>query len=171
MNPSLWKFSLAVYADRAVQDECLALQDQVGIDVNLILLCAFVGAVHGCVLTEADMASARTLVHEWQDDVVRPLRGARRKLKAVAGQDAQELRAQVKAAELEAERIEQTMLEQWALANLTGRPAGDARAAVTTNLQNLLAVYALGPERLVAADAMRHISASACRCAAQYPQS
>jgi uncharacterized protein (TIGR02444 family) len=169
MNPSLWEFSLAVYADRAVQDECLALQDQFGIDVNLILLCAFVGAVHRCLLTGADIASARKLVHEWQDDVVRPLRGPRRKLKTVAGQDAQKLRAQVKAAELEAERIEQTMLEQWAHASLTRRPAGDAHAAVRTNLQNLLAAYELSPERLVAADAMRHIIGSACRRAAQYP--
>src|SRR6202000_1576818 len=46
-----WTFSLAVYADPAVQRECLALQDDHGVDVNLLLFCAFVGAVHGVALS------------------------------------------------------------------------------------------------------------------------
>ena len=41
MASPFWNFSVAVYSSDAVQDECLTLQDQFGLDVNLVLLCAF----------------------------------------------------------------------------------------------------------------------------------
>ena len=59
MASPFWDFSVAVYGASAVEGECLTLQDQFGIDVNLILLCAFVGAAHGVALTPDDIASAR----------------------------------------------------------------------------------------------------------------
>ena len=159
MSQSLWNFSLAVYANKAVQDECLALQDEFGLDVNLILLCSYLGAVHGVTLTAEETASARDVVRQWHDDIVRPLRVARRSLKPIERQDAQRLRAQIKAAELESERIEQTMLQQWADTRLAQWRRGEARAAVPTNLQALLA--ASGIERLTAETAMSHIIAGA----------
>ena len=163
MSQSLWNFSLAAYANKAVQDECLALQDKFGLDVNLILLCSYLGAVHGVTLTAEETASARDVVRQWHDDIVRPLRVARRSLKPIEGQDAQRLRAQVKAAELESERIEQTMLQQWADARLAQWRRGEARAAVPTNLQALLA--ASGIERLTAETAMPHTISGALSAA------
>ncbi len=157
MGSPFWNFSLAVYGASAVQDECLNLQDQFGVDVNLVLLCAFLGAIHDVALAPDDIASARREVQEWHEQVVRPLRAARRNLKAaelVNALDAtatMQLRAQVKAAELESERIEQMMLERWAEAWLATRPRGKAGNAVSTNLQALLAAYGIGPERLTAA--------------------
>jgi len=159
MNQSLWNFSLAAYANKAVQDECLALQDQFGLDVNLILLCSYLGAVHGVTLTAEETASARDFVRQWHDDIVRPLRVARRSLKLIDRQDAQQLREQVKVAELESERIEQNMLQQWVDARLAQWRRSEARAAVPTNLQALLA--ANGIERLTAEAAMPHIIAGA----------
>ncbi len=167
MSPPFWDFSIAVYGANAVQDECLNLQDQFGLDVNLLLLCAFLGAVHGVTLTSDDIASARQEVGQWHDEIVRPLRAARRSLKTIELQDtaatkaAMQLRTQVKAAELEAERIEQTILEHWANARYAAWPRGNSRAAVPANLQALLAAYGIGPERLVAADALRHLIAAA----------
>jgi uncharacterized protein (TIGR02444 family) len=167
MSEPFWNFSVAVYSARAVQDECLELQDQRGLDVNLVLLCAFIGAVHGVALTPDDIASARQEVRQWQDDVVRPLRAARRNLKTIELQDvdaakaAPQLRTQVKAAELEAERIEQMILARWATARTAARPRGNSRDAVAANLQALLDAYGIGPERLVAANAMKHLIAGA----------
>jgi len=83
MSQPFWNFSLAVYGASAVQDECLSLQDQFGLDVNLVLFCAFVGAVHGVALTCGDVAAARQEVAQWHDDIVRPLRAARRNLKTI----------------------------------------------------------------------------------------
>jgi uncharacterized protein (TIGR02444 family) len=167
MGSPFWNFSLAVYGASAVQDECLDLQDQFGLDVNLIMLCAFLGAGHGVALTSDDISSARQEVELWHEDIVKPLRVARRKLKTIELHDADamkaaaQLRAQVKAAEFESERIEQTMLEQWANARLAAWPRGKFRDAVVANLQALLAAYGIGPERLIAAQAMKHLIAAA----------
>jgi uncharacterized protein (TIGR02444 family) len=167
MSQPFWNFSIAVYSASAVQDECLNLQDKFGLDVNLVLLCAFLGAIHGVALTPDDVASARQEVRQWHDDVVRTLRAARRSLKTIELQDtdtaqaAKQLRTQVKAAELESEHIEQTMLEQWANGRLAARPRGNSRDVVPANLQALLAAYGIGPERLVAANAMKHLIAGA----------
>src|ERR1039457_46057 len=118
MGSPFWNFSLAGYGASAIQDECLALQDQFGLDVNLVLLCAFLGARHGAALTSDDIASARSQVRQWHEQIVRPLRAARRNLKTIELHDADAARAaaqlgtQVKAAELESERIEQMTLER-----------------------------------------------------------
>jgi uncharacterized protein (TIGR02444 family) len=167
MGSPFWNFSLTVYGVSAVQDECLNLQDQFGLDVNLVLLCAFLGAVHGVALTSEDIASARREVRPWHEDIVKTLRVARRHLKTIELRDADavkaaaQLRAQVKAAELESERIEQMMLEQWANARLAAWPPGKFRDAVVANLQALLAASGISPERLVAAHAMQHLIAAA----------
>jgi uncharacterized protein (TIGR02444 family) len=166
MGSPFWNFSLAVYGTSAVQDECNNLQDQFGLDVNLVLLCAFLGAVHGVTLTSDDIASVRQEVGQWHEQIVRPLRAARRHLKTIKLQDADaasaaDLRRQVKAAELESERIEQILLERWADTRLATRPRGKLREAVVANLQTLLAAYGVGPERLVAAQAMQHLIAAA----------
>ena len=166
MGSPFWNFSIAIYGANAVQDECLNLQDQFGLDVNLILLCAFLGAVHGVTLTSDDIASVRQEVGQWHEQIVRPLRAARRHLKTINLQDADtasaaELRRQVKTAELESERIEQMILEQWADARLAAWPRGNFRDAVVANLQALLATYGVGPERLDAAHAMKHLIAAA----------
>jgi uncharacterized protein (TIGR02444 family) len=166
MGSPFWNFSIAVYGASAVQDECLSLQDQFGLDVNLVLLCAFLGAVHGVTLTSDDIATVRQEVGQWHEQIVRPLRAVRRHLKTINLQDADaasaaDLRRQVKAAELESERIEQILLERWADTRLAAWPRGKLRDAVVANLQALLAAYGIGPERLVAAQAMPHLIAAA----------
>ena len=154
---AFWNFSLAVYRQPGVADECLRLQDEFGVDVNLLLFCTFAGAVHGAVLTPADIAAVKQVVRRWHDEVVRPLRNARRALKPLkAGQDAiKTLRAQVKAVELEAERREQAMLTDWATERLADGPRRKLPDAVAANIRALLASYtgapASPPVRLVAA--------------------
>jgi uncharacterized protein (TIGR02444 family) len=167
MASPFWNFSIAVYGAAVVQDECLTLQDQFGIDVNLVLLCAFAGAVHGVALAPDDIVSARAIVEPWHKDVVSSLRAARRHLKAIGtpGADtakaAADLRTQVTAAELESERIEQMILEQWANARLETRPRGNPRETLLANLQALLGGYGIGLDRLTAGDAMQHLVAAA----------
>ena len=167
MPSPFWDFSIAVYGTDAVADECLALQDEFGLDVNLLLLCAFVGARQGVALTADDIAAARAEVEHWHKSIVSTLRDARRALKPIgsrdtdAGKAAAELRTRVKAAELESERIEQAMLEQWAESRLASRPCGEPATAVPANLQTLLAAYGIAPERVTAVDALGHLIAAA----------
>jgi uncharacterized protein (TIGR02444 family) len=149
MGSKFWGFSLAVYGAEAVEPECLSLQDRFGLDINLLLLCAFVGAVHGVTLTADDIAAARAEAASWHDDIVKPLRAARRCLKTVALSEARiaeaaaQLRTRVKAAELESEYVEQLLLERWAEARLAAWPRRESRDAIVANVAVLFKSYAV----------------------------
>lgn len=80
MQRSLWDFSIAVYAAAGVADDYLGLQDRRGIDVNLLLFCGYMGA-GGALLSQDDLRQVSGLVRPWHEDVVKPLRTARRALK------------------------------------------------------------------------------------------
>jgi len=158
-----WAFSLGVYADPAVQKECLDLQDRFGVDVNMLLFCTFAGAVHSALLPDADINDAAAAVRDWHENVVANLREARRALKRFAAApspvatSAEALRTSVKASEHEAERIEQTILDVWCALRLDRLPRTEAAEAVAANIRRLLARHEGRdgrpemPEHLVAA--------------------
>jgi uncharacterized protein (TIGR02444 family) len=114
---NFWNFSLAVYGDNGVQQECLDLQQRYGININLLLFCAFVGTAYSATLAQADLRQAERVVHEWHSAVVSNVRAARSALKSLshasAPVDLDSLCNGVKEHELEAERLEQAMLECW----------------------------------------------------------
>lgn len=151
-DADFWTFSLSVYAAPGVQAECLDLQDRYGVDVNVLLFCAYAGARHRAVLSGADLKQTADLVAGWQQDVVVKLREARRALKPFATEpspidaSAAALREQVKVFELEAERIEQTMLQTWGAERSAAWPRAEPSVAVTTNIGALLGMYGT-PER------------------------
>jgi len=148
-----WIFSLTVYADSAVQKECLELQDRFGVDVNVLLFCAFIGAVHGAVMSEEDVRRAMNVVAWWRESVVVPLRTMRRALKPFEPPDTgvvpriEHFRTNnIKDAELEAEHIEQIMLERWSLSRLDAWPHAEPDAAVAANVRALLAISGAQPQ-------------------------
>jgi uncharacterized protein (TIGR02444 family) len=159
----LWTFSLAVYRHEPVQRECLTLQDQYGLDVNLVLFCAFVGAIHGAILSEQTIEEAMDAVSAWHRPVVSTLREARRALKLLIntqppiGSDIASLRTKVKALELEAERVEQNMLEHWLNSKVGLLPRAEPRTAADGNVRTLFAMSAQNkgppplPQNLIAA--------------------
>lgn len=111
-NP-FWEFSLKLYASPAVQGACLELQDASGVDVNVLLYMLW-QASRGQRLSNAAAQAVVAAVEPWRLDCVVPLRTARRYLKTPpegfeAG-GAEGLRAIVKKAELEAERLQQATL-------------------------------------------------------------
>jgi len=122
VEAALWRFCLRVYAAPGAADACLALQDEAGVDIPL-LLAALWSAVEGPgVLDAAALTALDAVVADWRDNVVRPLRRIRRWMKA-SGHAAHPLRERVKADELAAERHELAMIAGW----LAGRPSRDAR--------------------------------------------
>lgn len=130
---SLWRFSLAVYARPRVDRTCVDLQDRLGLDVNLVLLVLWAGAVCGARLTAAEAGRLADEAAAWHRPVVAPLRGVRRHLKGIAGAEA--LRQKIKAIELESERLEQVRL-----ARSSGlRPGTVDWAAAEANLRWLVA--------------------------------
>lgn len=110
-----WQFSLALYAREHVPETCLRLQDQHGVDVNVLLYCLF-RASEGHRLTAAGIAALDRQVSSWRAEVVRPLRTIRRVMKEAplltdAGAQAR-VRDRIKACELEAEQAQQLALER-----------------------------------------------------------
>jgi uncharacterized protein (TIGR02444 family) len=109
-----WDFSLRVYGQPGAAPACLALQDRHGLDVNLLLLCCWLGHCQRAKPSRAEIARLADAVSAWHNDVVRPLRQARRRLKApgpaIAPALAEALRQEVKRLELDAEHIEQLAL-------------------------------------------------------------
>jgi uncharacterized protein (TIGR02444 family) len=110
-----WAFSLHFYAAPGVATACLALQDEAGVDVNLLLFLLFLATEGRAV----DLAGVRALddrVAAWREAAVCPLRAVRRDLKAgvfpVEHGASERLRGEIKRLELEAERIEQQLLEE-----------------------------------------------------------
>lgn len=106
MPQSLWDFSVALYARPGVAEACLQLQDRHGADVCL-LLCALWLEQRGVTATPARRDQLRRLATPWQARVTAPLRQLRREWKTAAATDEglAELRRQLAALELQAERL------------------------------------------------------------------
>ncbi|MEQ8354749.1 MAG: TIGR02444 family protein [Kiloniellaceae bacterium] len=110
----LWRFSGAVYGRPGVAAACVDLQDRHGLDVNLLLFCAWAGG-QGRRLDGGDLGLLGSVSRPWQDEVVAPLRAARRWLKRQTGLPEDlgaAFREEVKALELQAEMLEQLVLFQ-----------------------------------------------------------
>ena len=114
-NP-LWDFSTWAYAEPGVEKACLALQNRLGIDVNLVMFCAWL-AYRGTGTTHLArfLAAALKLSREWQRTLVEPLRSSRENLKdvidasALVGSDraaANSLRERIKQCEIEMEQLQ-----------------------------------------------------------------
>jgi uncharacterized protein (TIGR02444 family) len=150
-NPSgqaFWEFSLRVYAQPGVQEECLVLQERLRLDVNLLLFCAYAGAKLGIELSPQDIADTIALTEAWQDSVVRSLREVRTTMKRwsedktlAIREPTATLRLAVKKAELDSERIEHEMLADWAT-NRNAPPERAPPAVVTANISLLIDHYA-----------------------------
>lgn len=107
MGNPLWEFSLATYRVAGVAESCLALQDQIGLDVNQLLYAAWLARNNQC-LSEAHLAELDGLVAEWRAAVIQPLRGLRRQLQGYS--QATSVREELKALELKAEQAQQDMM-------------------------------------------------------------
>ena len=112
LDTPFWRFSVALYDRPGVAGACLSLQDRHGLDVNLLLLCAWAGH-EGLRLSRGDIADLADRVADWQTSVVQPLRAVRQWLKqqdAAPAEPAERLRTGVKDQELAAEQLQQAIL-------------------------------------------------------------
>ncbi|SDT10319.1 TIGR02444 family protein [Bradyrhizobium canariense] len=133
---SFWTFSLEFYADPSVAGICVDLQDRHSSDVNILLFVLWCASRHRR-LSPHELGRVVASVSGWQNEVVRPLRGVRRNLKQFALDLALEsivdLREAVKKQELEAERLQQSLME--AKFGEIGSPASDRAATASSNVE------------------------------------
>ena len=133
---AFWQFSLRFYGRPGVPELCLALQDEHGIDVNLLFLLIFL-AKQGRRLSVDEIRAIDREIAPWRTNVVQPLRALRRQLKdgfplvEAAANDA--LRSEIKRCELQAEKLQQEMMERRFTVGAAGAPC-DVRAAAAANI-------------------------------------
>jgi uncharacterized protein (TIGR02444 family) len=132
-----WRFSLRFYRQPKVGDACIALQEEAGVDVNLLLFLLWHATLmHVLSAAEVDVLEGR--IGPWRDTTIIPLRAVRRVLKSppalVAGATAELFRTKIKAVELEAERLQQEAMYELARAALLGRKAPSPQDAARANV-------------------------------------
>jgi uncharacterized protein (TIGR02444 family) len=150
-----WRFSLGFYRQPAVADACIRLQDEAGVDVNLLFYLLWHAALER-TLTRAEVAGIEQRIAPWRDQVVVPLRAIRRAIKVpppvIEAGTAEAYRSKIKGLELEAERLQQEALYDLAQASRFGEPAASPEEAARANIATYQAILARPfPEEVVAA--------------------
>ncbi len=131
-----WRFSLQFYRLASVSSACIALQDECGVDVNLLLFLLW-RASEGRVLSADEVRNLDAKVRDWRNMTVVPIRDIRRRLKSArtlidSGQQ-EAFRTKIKAIELEAERLQQQALFAISQSGPLGKEA-DPRTAAHGNV-------------------------------------
>jgi uncharacterized protein (TIGR02444 family) len=140
-----WRFSLGFYRRPGVAAACIRLQDEAGIDVNLLFYLLWL-ATSQRGLTGAEVAAIERQIAPWREQVVKPLRGIRRAIKtppaAIDSATAEAYRTKVKGLELEAERVQQEALYALAQSSAYATPAPSPDAAARANIAAYQAICA-----------------------------
>ena len=114
-SDNLWDFALKTYGSSGASDACLLLQEESRIDVPVLLFALWLAA-NSAELSEAELHRIDVRIRDWREEVVWPLRTIRRRLKTgpspAPNSETNTLRNSVKAAELNAEKIELALLEE-----------------------------------------------------------
>jgi uncharacterized protein (TIGR02444 family) len=152
-----WRFSLGFYRQPGVADACIALQDENGVDVNVLMFFLWF-ATQRKEITPDQARAVWEQAALWRDHVVAPLRGVRRKLKEglslVPPATAEFFRTRIKAVELESERLEQEALFAM-IPNIGTVAAPSVAAAACSNVlaheQALAVAFTPGPREILLA--------------------
>ena len=148
-----WRFSLSFYRVPNVADACIRLQDEAGVDVNVLFYLLWHAALER-KLSRADVAAIEDRIGPWREQVVVPLRNVRRALRtppaAIDKGTAEAYRTKLKGLELEAERLQQEALYDMAEASRFGEAAVSPEDAARANIAAYQALCA----RIFPADAV-----------------
>jgi uncharacterized protein (TIGR02444 family) len=140
-----WRFSLRFYRAPAVAEACIALQEEAGVDVNLLLFLLW-HAGQRRQLSQAEVAGIESRIAGWRETAVVPLRTLRRALKSppvlIAPAAAEAFRLRIKAVELEAERLQQEAMFEFAGPALLGREVSSPMQAARGNVASYETVVA-----------------------------
>jgi uncharacterized protein (TIGR02444 family) len=132
LESPFWRFSLHFYRQASVADACIALQDECGVDVNLLLFLLWLAGAKR-QLSVADVKELDASVRAWRELTVVPIRNLRRALKGAASlveaNKQEAFRTRIKAIELEAERLQQEALYNRSRSTPLGNTADPAAAA------------------------------------------
>lgn len=157
--------ALALYGREGVSGACLLLQQRTGLDVNVLLMAAWMGARRKRRLGTAEVARARALVADWHAEIVKPLRAIRQRLKSgpapAPSEQTKQLRAKVQAIEISAELIELAQLQSLADELACGLPVADEAGNSADNMLHVAQIFAGRPADAEEINAVNVIAAQA----------
>jgi uncharacterized protein (TIGR02444 family) len=143
-----WRFSLQFYRQPAVAAACLILQDEAGVDVNVLLFLLWCATLRRR-LSATEIGDLSRDCEAWSRAAVIPLRALRRALKAlpplIAAGEAEAFRSKIKAVELEAERLQQEAMYQRMQSAKLGEEVHSSAAAAAANIAAYQTVRAAKP--------------------------
>ena len=114
---SFWNFAVRTYRCEGIAEACLALQNEHGADVNVVLFCCWMGTTRG-EFESKTLDMVLEFSRSWADRVVRPLRSVRTWMKIEGYADPKmpvescnSLRQRIKKVELEAEQLQENVMQ------------------------------------------------------------
>lgn len=111
---SFWEFSLEIYRLPDVAERLIALQDEYGADVNVVLFCCWCGQGGRLPLDAVFFERVDGELGCWRQEVIDVLRRLRRHMKGgvrgISLEVSTPLREEIKRLELDAERVMQSAL-------------------------------------------------------------
>jgi uncharacterized protein (TIGR02444 family) len=132
-----WRFSLGFYRQPGVGEACIRLQDEAGVDVNILLYLLWHAALERR-LSGAEVEAIEQRIAPWRDQVVKPLRAIRRAIKippsVIESATAEGYRSKIKNVELEAERLQQEAMYDLAETSRFGEAASSPEEAARANI-------------------------------------
>jgi uncharacterized protein (TIGR02444 family) len=138
-----WRFSLGFYRRPGVADACIALQEEAGVDVNLLLFLLWYATLKRA-LSAGEVEALERRIAPWRETTVIALRSVRRALKSppalVPPATAELFRTKIKAVELEAERLQQEAMYELARASPFGREMPSAQDAARASVASYAAI-------------------------------
>jgi len=150
MRESFWEYSVRVYGENGVADALLALQNDYGADVNMLLFCYWTGGVRGRFSDEL-FDAAYKFSQLWYENVVGPLRNTRVWMKKTGCQfpkidsdSCMSLRDRIKSVELQAEKLQQATLESLCTVEVYAEQSNaEIQGAMAANLKRYLDAAAI----------------------------
>ena len=146
-----WRFSIKFYGVPGVAPACIELQDQAGVDVNVLFFLLW-NATERRALNAGDVTKVEDAIKPWREMTVVPLRGIRRALKSppsvMTPEAAEGFRTRIKSAELEAERLQQEALYGLSASGTLGHSASSPDQAAQDSLssyQGVIGPFPSGP--------------------------
>jgi uncharacterized protein (TIGR02444 family) len=139
-----WAFALDVYARPGVADACLKLQGEAGVDVMMLLVIAFAAVHLRILLTPAEIGELDEACRPWREQIVWPLRTIRSGLKKgpspAPSPETEQFRSKIKAAELEAERLQNQLLAERLTKLIADKPPPGKPKQLTVDADELRSV-------------------------------
>ncbi|MBA2653570.1 MAG: TIGR02444 family protein [Gammaproteobacteria bacterium] len=110
-----WNFSVKIYREPIVEESLITLQNERGLNVNIVLFCCWFALCDQGRIPKSDLKQILINIQPWHDRIVLPLRRIRQQLKEQLNPPWPEIRNEILRQELASEQIEQLiMLEQYA---------------------------------------------------------